>query len=39
MYGSFAMIVTGTNCVGSNPSFGKKLWLITSGPCGVANSV
>ena len=33
------MIVIGTNCVGSKPSFGKKLWLITSGPCGVANSV
>ena len=26
------MMVTGTNCVGSKPSLGKKLWLITSGP-------
>src|SRR3954471_23440564 len=39
MYGSFAMMVTGTNCDGSNGRFGKKLGLMTSGPCGVASRV
>ena len=33
------MMVIGTNCDGSKPSFGTKLGLMTSGPCGVASSV